>query len=155
MWGCGSNRGSTPGAVVSEEQAWAFAPTSARVHPLTRVVTDQRGRAAIDLHVELTDRWGDTVKSTGKLRLELFRVAPGVDASRQRERTWEIDLSNLSRNAELFDPATRTYRVRLEEAPGWLVAPSGNAFGEIGLVAITAGPNGRESLLRASYRLGR
>lgn len=113
-----------------------FAPREMRITPLTHV--DRAGgevangpagdnaRTLIIFHLEFVDRWYDTCKAFGKVELELYRpgggLNPGVDV---RTARWEIDLTNLDRNAEWFDPVTRTYRVQLdtpaevERTKGW------------------------------------
>jgi len=49
------------------------------------------------------------------VELEIYRpgggLNPGVDV---RAGRWDIDLTNLERNAEWFDPVTRTYRLQLD-----------------------------------------
>ncbi|MBZ0171116.1 MAG: hypothetical protein K8E66_01925, partial [Phycisphaerales bacterium] len=75
-----------------------------------------------------------------------------------RELVWEIDLTDLERNADLYDPSTRTYRLALKQLPGWL---SGMARGEAGgpeWVAIeaffrTVGPDGSSVTLRDRFVL--
>lgn len=133
--------------------AWAFAPASLRLHPLTRVLNPPRGLPVIELYAELTDRWGDTVKSTGRLRVELVRVGEGLDGATESVVRWEIDLSQLDENARLFDPATRTYRVRLEQAPAWIVAPEPGYAAQLKAVLTGTGPNGRAIVLQDELRL--
>ncbi len=90
--------------------AFPFAPASMRIHPLSRVAPEER---TIICHLEFRDSWGDTAKAAGTLAIELV----GDDDSSAR---WDIDLSDLDANGRLYDPATRTYRIRLREAPEWV-----------------------------------
>lgn len=98
-----------------------LAPVSLRVYPLTRVERIGDGPPMIVCHVELKDRWGDSVKGLGLLVVQLYRVGTGLEATEaEREKTWEVDLTGADRNAELYDPATRTYRVALMGIPAWV-----------------------------------
>jgi len=109
-----------PTAVGADgEPAWAggpFAPTSLRVHPLTHVELDEDGRPVLVCHVEFADRWGDVVKATGMLRVEVVRVGEDVESAGV---AWEIDLSDLETNVQRFDPVTRTYRLHLGGLGEW------------------------------------
>ncbi|MDX2147074.1 MAG: hypothetical protein SFZ23_06085 [Planctomycetota bacterium] len=109
------------GAPTQADGPWPFAPDSIRVFPLTRVDRDESGQARVVLHVECRDKWGDTTKSLGTLRVLLFETEGRPDAGIARQTlTWDIGLANLDYNAGLFDPATRTYRVNLLNLPEWM-----------------------------------
>lgn len=100
-----------------------FDATSLRILPLTHVdeVSGRRGVASVlVLHVELKDRYGDTVKGLGKMTAMLYRWASAEEGGvATQEARWEIaGMDDPDENAALFDPATRSYRVQLE-APGW------------------------------------
>ncbi len=98
-----------------------FSPRSVRIYPLTRIESDAKGPRVV-CYVEFKDAWGDTTKSTGTLIIALYRPVGGVEPGMERqERSWEIDLNDLEKNALLFDPATRTYRLSLRDLPDWLV----------------------------------
>jgi hypothetical protein len=109
---------------------WPFVPTAMRVYPLTHLepaTTETVGgketkrEARIVVHLEFKDAWGDGSKAVGPLTLFVYgpeNGKPGAAAVQQRR--YDIDLSDLRRNAELFDPATRTYRVPLAGLPEWL-----------------------------------
>jgi len=101
--------------------AYPFAPASMRIHPLTRLERGDGGRPLLVCHVEVKDAWGDTTKSIGALQVQLYRPGEGPDASLERqELRWDVDLSDLTLNARLYDPATRTYRLPLRDLPPWL-----------------------------------
>lgn len=126
--------------------------------PLTHFEVSEGGEALILLFLELRDQWGDTVKGAGTLELQLLRPEGGAASRETRELVWEIDLTDLDRNAGLYDPSTRTYRVALKDLPGWL---AGMARGESGgppWVAIdayfrTIGPDGSPATLRDRFEL--
>ncbi|RMD63382.1 MAG: hypothetical protein D6824_05385 [Planctomycetota bacterium] len=94
-----------------------FAPVELRIHPLT-AVNDRRELLA---HIELLDRYGDTVKGLGTLTLELAVQAPGfsTDARPRHTQRWEVDLRDPAASSRRFDRVTRTYRFRLQGAPRW------------------------------------
>ena len=90
-----------------------------RVYPLTRVEKDAKGKRLL-CFIEFQDAWADTTKATGKLHVALFRSLGLQSEMAQEAQTWDVDLSDLERNARLFDPATRTYRLALRDLPEWL-----------------------------------
>jgi len=99
-------------------------PVSLRIHPLTHTDTTAGGKAdqcAIIVHFELKDRFGDSVKSTGLLRIELAKPASGaLTGMESRELTWELpELIDAHENFKRVDSSTRTYRIALN-APAWV-----------------------------------
>jgi hypothetical protein len=111
--------------------AYPFAPTALRIHPLTHVESgwERAGaapeRSQLILHLELLDRYGDSVKGLGVLKVELFRPAatagPGMES---QDLSWDVPGMELPEaNTRRFDMATRTYRVPLV-APTWLAEVS-------------------------------
>jgi hypothetical protein len=107
--------------------AYPFAPTALRIHPLTHIESgwEKAGeapeRSQLILHFELLDRYGDSVKGLGALRVELYRPAaaagPGMES---QDLSWDVAGMELPEaNTRRFDMATRTYRVPLV-APTWL-----------------------------------
>ncbi|CAG0952809.1 hypothetical protein PHYC_00293 [Phycisphaerales bacterium] len=121
-----------------------FDPVTLRVHGLTHI--DPTGpkvgadQCLLVLHFELKDRFGDTVKGLGPLKVELYKpgagVAPGIET---QALSWELpDFADPEANASRFDTATNTYRIPLiagkwadqwldpgneglrERAPAWL-----------------------------------
>jgi hypothetical protein len=96
-----------------------FAPASLRVHPLTRIDRDESGSLRLVVYVELKDRWGDTAKGVGDLRVEVRRPGLSADAG-DEAAAWDVSLWDADRNAAYFDPSTRTYRVLLGSLPAWV-----------------------------------
>ncbi|MBX3379620.1 MAG: hypothetical protein KF805_05970 [Phycisphaeraceae bacterium] len=86
-------------------------------------------------HLEFRDAWGDGTKAIGPLVILLYGPNSNANAARAaapsgdpdafgtdvQQRRYDIDLTDLKRNAELFDPATRTYRIPLTGLPGWIM----------------------------------
>jgi hypothetical protein len=104
------------------DEAWPFAPRSLRVHPLTHVdVPDPLGDGTLILHVELRDRFGDSVKGVGQLSVELASTGGGAGFAAPESRVkWDItDIADPQTSSRRFDPATRTYRVPLK-SPAWV-----------------------------------
>jgi hypothetical protein len=134
-----------------------FAPASMRVFPLTQFEVEEDGRARIVLHLEMRDRWGDTVKATGKLRVRLYRASGSGfgPADERQELVWDVDLQDLGLNAALFDPSTRTYRVVLGQLPAWAteMVQAGGRSVTLVAVLITRDPDGETVSLRDVYRL--
>ena len=100
----------------------SFDPESMRVHPLSHVdvAPDGVDGAALLVHVELRDRFGDAVKGVGKLRVELSRGAD-TSAGDSPAAAWDVaDLLDPESGSRRFDPSTRTYRLPLL-APAWLL----------------------------------
>lgn len=150
-----------------------------RVLPLTHFETTAAGETRVLLFFELIDQWGDTVKGAGALRVRIAMEGiagvagtpaggpgggGGVNGGRASSVEWEIDLADLERNASLYDPSTRAYRLALRDLPGWLVAASagsnggGGSSGQ-GLVLEvffkTLGSDGRPAALRDRFVLRR
>ena len=105
-----------------------------RVHPLTRTVSPKDSPAEVVVHLEMRDAWGDTTKGVGAVMVRLVRqrqAGVGVESSGSpagdASQRWDIDLSNLTTNASMFDPATRTYRMQLTGVPAWVAGGSGGA----------------------------
>lgn len=105
-----------PGS-VDPTQCEAFAPVALRVHPLTHLDSGpDPAKCLLVLHVELRDRYEDSVKALGPLRVELRR--PGDERA---SLTWDvIDMREPDANSLRFDPSTRSYRFPLE-APRWVL----------------------------------
>jgi len=135
-----------------------FGPAAMAIHPLTRVDRDAQGRLWIICHIELRDAWGDTCKSTGQLQVQLYRPVGGrASGLGSQELIWNVDLSDLDRNASLYDPATRTYRLPLEDAPAWLATggdrPRDLPIARLRAVLVTTGPRGEERVLESEFAL--
>lgn len=117
--GCLSSKGQGPVA-VSETMAdvWEPAVRSIRIYPSTRFVTEA-GQPLLEARVELFDEMGDSIKSSGSLRFELFAAghAPGIEVGRLLY-SWDVSLLSLEDQQRYYDPITRGYlfRLRLDSA---------------------------------------
>jgi len=103
-----------------------FGPAYLRIYPLTHVERGGSGPARLVCHLEFTDRWFDTTKAWGRVEISLYRAGPSTGTDQQNAR-WEIDLADLNRNADWFDPVTRTYRIQLD-LPAWADQGPGTEF---------------------------
>src|SRR5689334_10894995 len=99
---------------------YPFAPTTLRVHPLTHVEAagelpggGKPDASELVLHFELLDRYGDSVKGLGSLKVQLYRPGEGMSPGMEtQELTWDVPgMDNAEQNTRRFDTATRTYRV--------------------------------------------
>jgi hypothetical protein len=165
--GCGSDQGpigaiASNGAVSPGASCEVFAPQTIRIHPLTHVdaVTDKSGaRSVIVLHLELKDRYGDTVKWLGATHVTLSKpvvgMTPGLET---QELRWDVPgMTQPDGNASHFDPTTRTYRISLEAPEGIArylsEAPRGDgpaAYVKVKVV-FTIRAEGRERLLTDEF----
>lgn len=156
LCGCVSSRPG-PGGIDREDLASAddaFRPVAMRVFPLTRVLPGvSGGEPSVELHIELRDQWGDTTKGVGDLTVQLFRAGLG-GAPGARERAWSMSLTDLDRNAQWFDPTTRTYRIELASAPRWIAEP-GAVPGVLRATLVTVQPTGRELIIWDEFILRR
>ena len=133
--------------VLPSDPQGPFAPASIRIYPLTHVGEDQHGRHALILHLELRDRWNDAVKGIGHARVVLSQ--PGTTADPTQ---WDVDLSDLVRNASLYDPATRTYRLPLIGLPAAFTSES---RGEVRVIFDVPDGRGGTETVRDRFDLGR
>ena len=135
-----------------------FAPVSMIVHPLTRVDFDETTETGrIICHLELRDSWEDACKGVGRIRIDLLKPTLMAEVGEQA-LTWEVDLADLPTNARLYDQATRTYRLALDDAPAWLINPPSESRLSPGrLVATLTCPDveGKSQRLRAEYVIER
>jgi hypothetical protein len=104
-------------------------PAAIRIYPLTHIDAGADGKPVIVCHVELRDRFGDSVKGLGVVEMQLLRAPSPLP-----QQSWEIDLGELSKNAELYDRSTRTYRFQLGDLPAWMT-PKGEGLGTLRLRA--------------------
>jgi len=113
------NTNTQPRTVV---HAYPFAPTSMRIHPLTRVTSnpDNPDQIQIDLRIELNDRFGDTTKGIGTIRIKLFpRLSENEKGtSETRLALWTPEFMDVDKNSQLFDRVTRTYHFLLDVPTG-------------------------------------
>lgn len=152
LLGCVSG-GDEPGPVVTPPSgavvASPFSPAGMRLLPLSHFeITEERGTRVL-VFFELLDQWGDTVKGAGSLEI---RVRPGGSAAPDEQRVeWAIDMADLKRNAALYDPSTRAYRLALHDLPDWLDVIGGDGEGgeaELEAYFRTVGSDGRSVVLR-------
>lgn len=162
--GCAWQQDERPGPVRTPPGgalvASPFSPASIRVYPLTHFEVGERGEAIILVFLELKDQWGDTVKGAGTLGVHLSRPEGGAANRETQASEWSIDLTNLERNAKLYDPSTRTYRVALKGLPAWCAAMARGEAGGPGWVVLeayfkTVGPDGSAVTLRDRFDLRR
>lgn len=117
-----------PSVVRAGDPGGPFAPVAVVLHPLTHDDAGADGARLLIVHIEMRDRWGDPTKGVGVLRLVVFsdsaRGAVVNDASNEAV-AWSVDLRDLSVNARLYDPTTKTYRIMLSGVDGVLAAAGG------------------------------
>jgi hypothetical protein len=104
----------------------AFAPAVMQIHPITRLELLAESRALLLCHLEFRDSWGDPCKAIGRAQVDLYKPLAATESTLgQQALSWEVDLGDLGRNAKLYDQATRTYRLALEDVPEWLIGETG------------------------------
>lgn len=133
-----------------------FSPVSMEIHPLTRIDRDAAGDLWIICHIEMRDVWGDPVKGVGQLQIQLYRpIGARLSGHGVQELTWDVDLSDLERNAAHYDGATRTYRLPLREPPSWLAEATESQAARALLRAVltTAGSQGEALVLEHEFAL--
>ncbi|MEO1513163.1 MAG: hypothetical protein AAFU70_13915 [Planctomycetota bacterium] len=138
----------------------AFPVEEIRVYPLTHFDTTEAGEPVVVLHFELLDAFRDPLKAPGRLRV--VALVPITPSGRELRNalSWDVDLADPAVNSRYFDTATQTYRVRLGQLSGEVVAalsghgPGGESgFVELGVTFDTTGPDGDPSSLRNRYVL--
>ncbi len=136
-----------------------FAAAMMQIHPLTRLELGTDQPALLLCHIEFRDSWGDPRKALGRLQIDLYRaIGAGQSSLGQQVLTWEVDLADLARNARLYDQATRTYRLALEDVPEWLSNESAQSGGTLARLRGTfVGPDveGKPQKLSSEYLLER
>jgi hypothetical protein len=139
-----------------------FDPISMRIHPLTHLqraqdvagsATERRPEASlgprINCFIEFKDRWGDTCKALGMLQVQLYR--PALEPGQERQDAkWDADLSDLSRNADWFDPVTRAYRLQLQ-VPDWLGDPGKDGQIKLRVIYTPSSADGESRKLRDEF----
>jgi hypothetical protein len=84
-----------------------------RIYPSTRIASAGK-QAVLEARIEFVDDAGDPLKATGHLRLELLPAGrPGVPDLAKPLETWNASILTRAENQSLYDPATRTYLLRL------------------------------------------
>lgn len=107
------------------QTAHPFDPVLLRIHALTHV--DPVGppsapdQALLVLHFELKDRYADTVKGLGGLKVELYKPGEGMSPGIESQSTlWDLpEFADPEENSARLDVATSTYRVPLA-AERWI-----------------------------------
>ncbi|MFM9958203.1 MAG: hypothetical protein ACKVZJ_08995 [Phycisphaerales bacterium] len=116
----GASAGRGPISHASDAES-PFAPAQLVIHPLSRVVKDPAtGEERVELHLELRDRWEDSVKWLGDAVIELFKETPPVanaSVGNEQVKRWTINLTNPDENVKAYDRVTRTYRLTLVGLP--------------------------------------
>lgn len=138
----------------SDDLPHAFAPADMRVHPLTHMTRDRDGELMLVCHIELRDTWGDSVKGVGELELQLY--GPGAEEGEVvHDASWSVSLYDLQRNMDLYDRATRTYRIQLIELPTWAEDFINEPMTRAQLVALltTEDRQGNPAVIRAEHTL--
>jgi hypothetical protein len=98
---------------TGEPVPWPYWPTTMRIHPLSRLVTDaDSGRTVIEARIEFLDRDGQTTRACGQLRIDLYDASANFPT--QPVTTWEMDLRDLAINRQRYDDVTRTYLFPLD-----------------------------------------
>jgi hypothetical protein len=111
-----------------------FAPVELRVHPLSRITTDNatdNGRV-VEVRIELADQMKDTTKGVGVLTFTLARSSTLTNTVVDR---WEAAIDTPDANKDHWDSITRTYLFRRQ-------LPAGIRDHELLLTATLALPNG-------------
>jgi len=116
IFGCESVATDGPAGFTTGASAgrhWEPLPVSIRVYPSTRLIQES-GRAILEARFELFDEMGDSVKSSGSYRIELFSVDESqTNAPRRLLYKWNTDVFSIDKQKEHYDPITRGYLFRL------------------------------------------
>lgn len=114
--GGGTNVANNSGrpSTASANAAWPYWPATMRVHPLTRLTTDNlTAQSIIECRLEFQDLDGQTSRAVGQLTLQLYPDSFAATGSGAIE-TWNQDLRDLITNRRQYDDVTRTYLFRLQ-----------------------------------------
>ncbi|MCL2640316.1 MAG: hypothetical protein FWD53_05680 [Phycisphaerales bacterium] len=91
-----------------------FSPVKMRLHPLSRVVSDNAATPTIEARLEFTDQFGDVTKSPGSIYFEVFRYQTFTPNHHgDRVNLYSFQLSTPETNKEHWDPTIRTYLFQL------------------------------------------
>ncbi len=108
----GGPNASDPAAPASG--VWHPEPVSIRIYPSTRFV-EEDGLPILEARIELFDAMGDSIKSSGAMRCELFALGEGErPAVGRRLYRWDIEMKSLDEQRRYFDPIIRGYVFRLK-----------------------------------------
>jgi hypothetical protein len=93
---------------------WHPEPVSLRIYPSTRFV-EEDGVPILEARLELFDAMGDSIKSSGTVRCELFALGDGDRPTvGRRLYRWDIEMKTLDEQRRYFDPIIRGYVFRLK-----------------------------------------
>ena len=106
----GGNKPKPPPLALAGTGMDMFAPRTVRLHPLTRITTEE-GKSVIEAHVECVDQFGDTTKTVGILAFDLW--SPTLLSARGNLlEHWELSLDLPKENKDRWDSITRTYVIK-------------------------------------------
>jgi len=97
-----------------DDGVWRPEPVSMRIYPSTRFV-EEDGVPILEARLELFDAMGDSIKSSGAVRCELFALGDGERPTvGRRLYRWDIEMKTLDEQRRYFDPIIRGYVFRLK-----------------------------------------
>ncbi len=100
--------------LVEGSSFWRADPVSMRIYPSTRFVMESE-KPLLEARIELFDAMGDSIKSSGRVRAELFAVSDSPSKTiGHRLYIWNISLQTLEDQQVYYDPITRGYIFRLK-----------------------------------------
>jgi hypothetical protein len=113
--GCHNADAPAPPAPSLDNQL--FGPTSMRLHPIFTQVKDWTGDGVpdgVEALVEVQDQFGDPVKASGHLILDLYEYKK-YDPQRRGNwlAQWQADLSTLAAQRDYWNRTSRTYGFQL------------------------------------------
>ena len=85
-----------------------FGPVRLRVHPLTRITTDNapEGSKVMEVRIELSDQWKDVGKGVGVMSFTLKKSELLTSTVLDQ---WEVPIDTPQTNGPRWDSITRTY----------------------------------------------
>jgi len=96
------------------DAVWRPEPVSIRIYPSTRFV-EEDGVPILEARIELFDEMGDSIKSPGAVRCELFALSEGERPTvGRRLYRWDIEVQTMEQQRRYFDPIIRGYVFRLK-----------------------------------------
>lgn len=116
-------RGGRPVAMEgqSQESLSLLMPREIRiVEPFTRWAEfdGKPGVDGIDVYVQPVNAFGDPIRTTGTMLVELYAFRPGsADRKGKRRELWELSLLTEGDQKERWNRATQMYEFRLELSP--------------------------------------
>ncbi len=93
---------------------WRPMPRSMRIYPSTQFVREN-DVPLLEVRIELRDEMGDSIKSSGSVRCELFASSGRGDGTLGRRLYgWDVELRDLADQRAFYDPIIRGYLFRLK-----------------------------------------